>query len=796
MSGTLFKGSKTPNGLPRAVRRKFDEYDEALARWKKQGSSGAPAALTTGAPISSSGPVAKANARIPVIYQNISTVGTITQIPLEAPGTLLVARLADGATFAGGGNLVLTGDLVGGPGAELVLLVSDGSVWREVSRSQSGYQLWVPARIWGAIPDTGLDMTAEIQDALDSCPVGATLYFEPGTYVLSAAVDLVQAINVYAYGATWDWGATNLGSGAGFTVGDLTSTQIRQVLVAGLTMVRTYTYDLDNAVAGPGTGIAYIGFQVIACNRCTFRDLEVEGFSRGYYFIGRNGVTGAGCAENVIDGCRALNNRYSLTLEQSGADAFVNENDFYNFEHQHSTSFSAANCNNATYGIEMCRLLWAAVANRPNNNRFWGCNWEAPSTRPAYRKVRVEGSENGWYHCRWETHDTIDITVGKAATVNTFMTRNLFFHGMEMNTIIDNSLIEFVGTTAANNKNQFFSGWSSIWAGGNNEPAISIYGGGDTTDLIELKKVTGSAEKTILMRAGGPSSEHGYIGFYDNSTTQRNYLSLATSALNSIWDIKVDQGLEIGGKGQFYASGNNLQLFPITSGGTILAVGNSGSDTPVLGAKNGASGNRSFGIYDSSGNLVVAVAASGSSQAGPFTWYTSSTERNRISLESGSPYKLQVHNGLRLNAADTTSGDVVWLDGSGTPSEGFKLNATTQRVQVGGITPASTDGKLVTASLKIAGRLDINVTSSGSSPVSVSVEDCYIGLTAATITVNLPAVANVSDGHTIIIKDESGSGGHTIDGSGAETIDGAATQPLGAYASMTLVKRNSAWWIT
>jgi hypothetical protein len=524
----------------------------------------------------------------------------------------------------------------------------------------------VNAREFAVVPNTGVDMSVEIQTAID---LGAN-WFEPGTYVCGTPISFLNSNQViWAYGAVFDFGTANLTGTSAVTVGALGGTQVRQSIIMGLTIKRTYTFHYDTAFSGPGTGVAYDGLTIIATNRCEFRDLQVEGFSRGYYMIGRNGATGNGFSENVFHACRALNNRYSFTLEQAGADAFVNENDFYNCEHQHESAFPAAEVVDATYGVEICRILWAAVAHAPNNNRFWGCNWETTSVSPAHRKVRVEGLENYFYSCRWEGHnvvtadpgaDGIDITIGKAATSTSNMTRNVFFHGDELNHIIDNARIEFIGTSTINNKNQFFTGWGSIWAGGNNESLVQMYGGTDVTDLIETKRVTGSAERTMLTRAAGPAGEHGYYGFYDNSTTERNYLSLATATQNGVWDILVNQGLRVGGVGQFYPSGGDLFMFPFP-GGRLLAVGNAGSDIPVLAARNSDSTKRSFGIYTAGDAPVFAMFAnptSPSGQYGVMVWYDAgATEKNRLYIpSSGTDRSLIVDKGFSIGESFKTTG--------------------------------------------------------------------------------------------------------------------------------------------
>lgn len=605
----------------------------------------------------------------------VRKAGSLTDLPAVPHGTTVTWSFPVGTVVPAGETLKLAGDYYQRLANSTLTLRSDGQRYYEIGRIGAG-----PFRMaseWGAVPDTGADMTVAIQLALDECPANETLVFLPGTYICSGLIVMTQALTVYAYGAVFDYGSTNLGSDYAFAVGDTSSTQVSLASVNGLKVVRTYTFDLDTASAGPGTGIAYRGFGFIANNRCTYRDLFVEGFSLGYYLAGRNGVTGAGCAENVFDGLHALNCRYSLTLEQSGADAFVNENDFYNFEHQHSSSFSHAHTVHATYGIEILRILWAAVDHAPNNNRFWGCNWEAPSSqRPAHRKARIEGLENYFYSCRWEGHndttaidpgtglpysarsglDGIDITIGKTATATNYMTRNVFFHGTELNGIVDDTRYEFIGTSTINNKNQFITAWGSIWAGGNVKPGISMYGGGDTTDLIELKKVTGAASRTLLMRAGGPSSEHGFIGFYDNSTTRRNYLSLSTSALNSIWNINIDQGLTIGNKAQFYpGSGDDLIIFPLpgTAGGRIVVAGNSAYDIPVLVARHSASSSRSFAVKTAGDADAIAMIANPTDQYGAILWYAgSTTERNRIFMDNSSPYALAAKGSFGWASSD------------------------------------------------------------------------------------------------------------------------------------------------
>lgn len=46
----------------------------------------------------------------------------------------------------------------------------------------------------------------EIQNAIDTCPLGATLVFTPGTYGIDRMIQIGRRINIWAYGTTFDLG--------------------------------------------------------------------------------------------------------------------------------------------------------------------------------------------------------------------------------------------------------------------------------------------------------------------------------------------------------------------------------------------------------------------------------------------------------------------------------------------------------------------------------------------------------------------------------------------------------------
>lgn len=103
-----------------------------------------------------------------------------------------------------------------------------------------------------------------------------------------------------------------------------------------------------------------------------------------------------------------------------------------------------------------------------------------------------------------------------------------------------------------------------------------------------------------------------------------------------------------------------------------------------------------------------------------------------------------------------------------------------------------------TAGFLSSNYLALNNTSV-SSTSSIAASRTIVGVTSGGITLTLPPVASVNDGHVLIIKDETGAASTsniTLDGNASETIDGALTFTLNVnYQSVTLYKRNSAWWI-
>jgi hypothetical protein len=659
---------------------------------------------------------------------------------------------------------------------------------------------------WGALPDTGADMTTQIQAALN----GGANFFRPGTYVVSSGLSLTTNQFIWAEDVVFDYGSTVLGSAA-FRVGSGAGT-VQRARVFGLKLLRSYT-------STDVTTWLYTGFRVSPAFEGQFVGLEAEGFEDGFLLEGDSGL-GSGCTYNFFELLKSFNCKYALHLRATGANDFVNENFFGRCRLLISSGAVIPDAQRKT-----CKYIWierqAASGHAPNNNVFQHITLEGF----VGRKVQCEGLDNLFLQCRYEnrgsqwvaslgggyTNNNVDIQIGNADFVSGQFTRNRFIGGTDLNGLIDDkaagtvTAIDFYDSTHAagggiNNKNQFESGWGTMYAGGNTAPLVSYHGGSDTTDMIEHKMVTGAASRTMLTRAQAPDGKFGFLGFYDNSTTLRNYLGLATSTLNGIWDLVVNQGLRVGGVAQMYTSSNDMLVFPIVSGGRVVFVGNSASDTPVLVARNSSSSQRSFSLNTSGDALTLAMIANPSTQYGAIAWYNgSSTERNRLFMKSSSPYQLAVDGSLIVNFRGSDAESFVVYDGSGsaTPFLQTILNTSPIRFIIGSATPASTDNSVLIAGagITIRGPLDIDASNTYAVNSAISLSACYVGLTAGGLTMTLQAVASFSTGHVIIIKDESGAGGHTIDGNGAETIDGALTYALGAYQSITLLVRNGAWWV-
>lgn len=80
---------------------------------------------------------------------------------------------------------------------------------------------------------------------------------------------------------------------------------------------------------------------------------------------------------------------------------------------------------------------------------------------------------------------------------------------------------------------------------------------------------------------------------------------------------------------------------------------------------------------------------------------------------------------------------------------------------------------------------------------TLSTDDYYVGVTTGAITITLPKASLVNNGHTVVIKDESGLG-TTLNAATGDKIDTnilPATATLLAYESVTLVCNGADKWL-
>lgn len=739
----------------------------------------------------------------------VRKTGGLTDLPPVPHGTTVTWTFPTGTVVPATETLLLAGDYYQKNVNSTLTLRSDGQRYYEIGRA--GNTTFIPASNWGVVPDTGVDMTAAIQEAFDSIQVGQTLFFEPGTYICSDSLLFAIAASIYAYGAIFDFGTTDLSAtGYALRIGNNSTTdRTQQCHFEGLKVKRTY-----------GTTVAsllYIGIDWCALIECDVANCWAEGFEQGHFVHGGVGVE-AGNAYNNYRNLKITDCRYGIDIVDGGASApngWSNENNYIGGRCHLSSAITDETPGTPPlpdppgYTPPNCvaiRIRYLGV-HAPNNNRFYGITLEGQWGR----KIYCEGLDNWFEACRYENSNTVaDIEFYDPASAGQYGSRNTVLGGYKLEEALvkppsgSGSNYDGSGRTVSLNKILASHRWD-IRGGeaGSIDAAVRISNSTDTDDALQIQHQDGTW--ALGLNAQNGTTYNGALVWRDPTTgAPLLYFRMKLGTPNQLV-VSDASGTDVGviyinASGDFVlqnALGNTATK------GVVDIIGGHSTDTLVPGLQMrhyNTSASTAAQVATSGGAWRIGfVAEAGGSILGKIDFESgaaaSEVVRNSISMESGSPYKLQVHNGLRLNSADTSAGDVIWLDGTGSVAEGLKLNASTARVQVGGgAAPATTDGRLVTSGLKVQGRMDIATSSSGSSPLTVGIDDCYIGLTAATMTVNLPAVANVSDGHMIIIKDEGTAGGHTIDGSGAETIDGAATKPLGALGAMRLLKRNGAWW--
>lgn len=296
---------------------------------------------------------------------------------LAAEGKISVAGGAGGS----GGNGTQGGG-AGGAGTN----GTDGAIFKITSDG------FVAASDWGAIPGTGLDMTVSIKDAIAAVPDGGTLYVAPGTYALSDRLTIDHPINVWAYGAVFDFGTTDL-SGADsndYAVrwGSVDPQNHKSLSFRGLTIKR-FASGTDASTR------LYKGFSWFCLVSCVVENCQAENFEAGHFLQGSR-VFAKGsmltCYTSLVakDCKKGILIASQREIPGQGADrSWVNDNTFTGGRLWLAAITNGAGCR--AISIEADGFI-------PNNNRFYGVDvegiWE--------RKIYCEGQENFFNACRYE----------------------------------------------------------------------------------------------------------------------------------------------------------------------------------------------------------------------------------------------------------------------------------------------------------------------------------------------------------------------------------------------------------
>jgi hypothetical protein len=773
-------------------------------------------------------------------HKTTSSSGPFNSLPSAHPGEFSVVRGKVGLNNRRG-NLKLDADYQGRTDDSTILLSSDGRDYHEIGGRGRG--TFVPVSDWGVHPNTGQDQTARIQRALAECPIGSTLVFPPGTYLVSAQLVCSTPINIYGLQATLDWGtswdakgtwafptlATPAAADAAFVYGYAPAAgqdPFQRTSITGLRLKRTVT-GVQQAANYHGAGIRFY-----CLYSCEIRDIETEGFGVGQWYSGGvNAGRENGCVHNTtID---AVYRKFSTGLlldpgdSGGGLSGWCGENTFINCRNVLEPQVQADA--NAIVGAY---LRFAATDHHEvNGNRFIGHVTEGGATYYG-RKVYCEGRSNFWIFCRWEdtvVHSATDITFidsGSAGGTNNVLQGGFDLNKMNVvglatlmyNQRFDSVLSDFglnhtiksrsalLGDTASGIYSQsraIGNGITAPWTLVNTSspgPFINGLAVNKNNELDIALALRESADNSIIL---GSLCGYKTVSMTADSTTD----TFTSAAHGMVADNRV-----------LVRSTGVLPSAPALPGGILSA-------TVRYFLVNVAA--NTFQLSTSSGGAAIDITTNGTG-----TLFVTA-ERNWIGMVSASPYPWATLRGLIVNRQDAASNDFVVLNGAGTATPLLTADTTSQYVLVGA-SPTATNAKF-----EVKGNVAIEATSSsalvvesgGVQMVRIDTDDstayfatarvvvdggnlelrgalgidrnvyagnhtltateCYIVFTA-NAALTLTTAATLS-GRILIVKAKSGAT-VTISPAGGETIDGAASLTLLPNESRTLIADGAADW--
>lgn len=835
---TQYKGTPVPLGLGAQHRVFLETLQEHLIRAAERGS---------GSGGSGGGP-GKASGNARILFERIHAGGTISTFPLETEGTILVLTFAASPTVVPSSTLKLPHSFTPVHEHETLTLVSEGIAWREIARGSSAFPTFFPAARVGAIPDTGDDMTSQIQDAFDLAPVGSTVFFEPGTYLVSGSLSCTRQLSVWAYGAIFDFQTTDLsGSGYALQYGNqeaAVADRVERKSFQGLKIQRTY-----------GTTVAsllYEGFRWLALLECNVQDVEAVGFESGHRPVGGLGVSIGNVHNNYVN-LKTFDCRYGIDIADSGASApngHSNENNYFGGRMHLSSAITDESPTPHPGNCHAIRIRYLG-SHIPNNNRFYGVSMETNWGR----KIYCEGIENYWYGCRYENQNgTCDIEFYDPASAGQTGSRNMILEGDELHDCTiqppggNGSNFDGSGRTVNLNKIMSNTNWFiRAGSGSSTDAGVQFSTGTETNDSLQIRGT--DQAYSIGLQADDTASYAGALTFRDPTTGAIIYkLRLRHNLTPDQIVITNASGQDIG---SIYLNGTNFTLANLranTSDRGVVDIiggnndGDPGDDlVPALRVRNTVLSDHLAQLISTAGQAMRLglVAEEGGGRLGAIVGFSGAAgaevERNRIHLSSSSPFpwvvqhRLTVGEGAVINEdgldSDTriegdTDANAFFLDASaaggsvgiGTATPGAKLevqgtvnfeSTATDAFLVEGPSGEAfrvdTDNEFINSGLvhrfeaiaQVREGFSVGITTVSSTPYTLLREDTYLSCdpSGGAITINLMTLASLGDYPMAVwFKNQAGSGNNvTLDAPGAETIDGAGTLVLAPGEAAFLV---------
>ena len=708
---------------------------------------------------------------------------------------------------AGSNHDLLSGRSLGNPHPQYVLEAFYNSV----------LATFYPASLHGVFPNTPVNMTTRIQEAFDSAPLGSTVFFQPGVYIVTPnALQLSRNVSLWAYGAVFDIGTTAIGATeSGIVIGNTKSSgaaeKIRKQSFRGLWVKRspagTTTTDAT------GIGIKYQGLY-----ECDIADMIATSFAKGHLFTGSYNTTDG---ESGLAYCNSFNLhtfecRYAIRLEPGDAVAgppksgWCNGNRWFGGRLTNSFTNAPGALDGAVHSTGVY-IQWqtaggSAEAHECNDNHFYGVNFE----NSWGRKIYNEGRYNTFHACRYETPRSapsfpqrgvyfrrLQGTTAPGAYPYTIVTSTDFYR-----ILVDTTAARTINLPAASGPHSPVSGdcWvikdNTGGAGANN---ITIQGNGNTIDGGASVVInTNNGQKAVRFLLGEwkvqteAVDEKVDVEFKETNAAggSNGALVAGYDLLNNIISLPADSYNYVEAQ-QFHTHGENtyLRTRHIEAGAigfpTFSRFDGSGNTGPVT-AWNRSSGTLPSyeilaangldrrGVIRASADSLYVFGIAGVTGAG------AGTERNWLGVRNASPYHWGVQNGLQVNVSSGTTGDFYAF---GTAAlELVRTDTVNDLVSFGGA-PTGVESVQIRQYVRFDAGIRVLRTSTATDDTLNSqtqfVHVCDSSGAARTLTLPATDANNAGAGKIFVIKRKGGNNVTiNVAAASSNTIDGAASLVL------------------